>query len=130
MTARATAVAGRHFAEQQMVDECTITRDGAAVLNTTTGLLETEDALEVYDGPCRLRTPTAQESETLFGEESVTMSRYVIDLPHTVRGVRIDDVVTMTESEDSDVEALRLRVVAATAETIYVMKSYACEAVT
>jgi hypothetical protein len=128
VTARTAALSGRRFAEEQMVDEGTITRDGASVLNPTTGLREPTAASTVYAGKCRLRTPTAQELEVLFGEQQVTLSRYMLDVPHTTRGVRVDDVVTMTLTEDSDAEVLPLRIVAVTAETIFGMKSYPCEA--
>lgn len=129
MTARTAADSGRRFAEAQMVDECTITRDGVGVYDPDTGELEPGTPTTIYTGKCRLRTPSPEEERVLFGEQQVTKTRYILDVPHTTRGVRIEDVAALTTTEDTDAAALRIRVVAATAETIFVMKSYPCETV-
>ncbi len=112
-----------------MRDRARISRPGADTFDPNTGLVTPGAGTTVYEGPCRLRAPGSVEAEALFGEQQVTMSRFILTCPHTVVGVRVDDVVEMLETDDADAADRTYRVVLVPAGSDLVLKAFGVEAV-
>jgi hypothetical protein len=121
----------RQQAESLMVDNATIRRPGDAhVFDPITGALTPSAGTFVFTGPCRLRQPTAQEMQVMFGEQQVTMSRFVACFPlASVIDARIGDLITFDESGDPDVLTRTFRITSVPLSTFSIYKGYACETV-
>lgn len=111
-----------------MVDTGTVRRPGQQVLNAATGTSSASSTL-VYSGRCWIRQASAVEREVLFGEEQVTTTRFMACFPHSVTGVRVGDIVTVTASDDVDVLGRSFRVLAIPMSTYPLYKGFACEVV-
>ncbi len=112
-----------------MRDTALISRGGAPVFDPVTGQMTPGVGTMIYQGPCRLRLPAAVEAERLFGEQQVTVTRFVAAVPYDVFGVRVDDVVTMLETDDPDAADQTYKVVVVPAGTDLVLKQFGVEAV-
>lgn len=112
-----------------MVDTITFSRPGTETFNPGTGLIESEADTVVYSGVGRLRMPTATETEVIFGDEQVTKLRFVIDVPHDVTGIALEDVATMAETDDASALGREFLVVAVPSETFNLYRSIGCEVV-
>lgn len=124
-----TELAGmRATADLALPDTGTITRDGVSTFDPVTGLLTPGTPTTIYSGVMRVRPSTA-ETEALFGEEQVTRSRFVLTVPYDTVGVQIDDVVTVTVSDDTDLTSRTLRVVAVPLGSFMVSKRFPLEVV-
>ncbi len=108
----ATALArGRVAAEALMVDACTITRPAVTFTNPDTGQ-QTIEATAVYSGPCRIQQHVPGGSRPSdVGEAYDLMLRLELQIPMSVTGVQVNDVVTMTSSvHDPDLPGRTFRV--------------------
>ena len=120
----------RDTSDTAMTDTGTITRPGADTFDASTGLITAGASTTIYTGSMRVRPAAASGAgETQFGEEQVTLSRYVVTVPYDTTSVRIDDVVTVTDSDDADLIARTLRVAAIPLGTFMLDKRFACEVV-
>lgn len=82
-----------------MVDACTIARGGAdPVTDPETGVVTYPTGPAFYTGRCLVQLPDVQESDVEAGEREWVQQRARIDVPMSVTGIRIDDVVTVTRS--------------------------------
>lgn len=112
-----------------LVDLGQIARPGTPVFDPGTGLVTAPESI-VHTGPCRMRQPNGiAEAERLFGEQQVTASRFIACWPHTVTGIRIDDIVTLLETDDTDLIGRRFRILAIPMTSIALYKGFPCEAV-
>lgn len=128
MSPRTAVLRGRNAVDRLLVDYGQISRSGAAVFNPDTGLSVATSTV-VYSGLCRMRQPTAVEDELQFGDEQVTASRFMACFPHDVTGVQIDDVVTVTETDDPDLIGRSFRVLAVPMNTFTLYKAFPTEMV-
>lgn len=95
---RETLIArGRAAAEAGMVDACTIRHLTGSVTDQDTGV-DTPTYATVYAGKCRFQQPAPAGSKTDVGQAQVTLGQLLLQVPMTVVGVQIDDVVTCTAS--------------------------------
>lgn len=110
-----------------MVDTCTITRANAEAtldgggspltdvngfplwtadpqtFDDETGLYSTESTLTVYSGPCLVQPYTSSQArETDVGDLEESLIRFEVALPNTALGVRVHDLVVVSDSEDVD----------------------------
>lgn len=115
-----------------MQDTCTITRGGSGepVFNAATKLHTDPATTALYTGKCRVRPPTTQANSVEAGDAQVGLQRYTVSVPMSVTGVRRDDVVTVTASQDADLVTRRLRVVQVAAGTQVTARRLTCEEVT
>lgn len=114
-----------------MRETATVTRSsGDYALDLDTGIATTTDTV-IYEGPCRVRVPTTADRTNLrvVGDEQLSASRVIIEVPHDTFGIRVDDVVTIPDAEDTDVAGRRYRVTAVPAGTDTVLKTLGCEIV-
>ena len=102
---------GRTAALMLMRDTCTVERkDGAPVLNETTGQLE-QAWTTIYTGVCRVKPRSASETE--WGEREVTLHSYVAALPWDAGPeIQREDRLTVTASDDAWLIGRHLEVIA------------------
>ncbi|MEU1240046.1 DUF6093 family protein [Micromonospora parva] len=101
---------GRAAAEALMVDQCVVRRDNGTTYDPETGY-PTPNTTEVYAGKCRIQQQTASAGQRDVGEATVLLLRLEVQLPMSVVGVRVDDVVEVTASvHDPDLPGRRFRV--------------------
>lgn len=105
-----TIESGRLLAEVILIDDGTISRPTADSFDEETGVLTEGVPTLIYSGPCRIRMPTAIETNVIFGETLVTKMRFVAlfrwDIPH----VQIGDEVHIATSDDPHIETRTFRV--------------------
>ena len=90
---------GRALAEQLMVDTCTITRTTGETTDTDTGVV-TPTTTTVYTGRCRVQQSQlgADSTPATPGEAAVRLVAFEVQLPVSVEGLRVQDVVTVDAS--------------------------------
>lgn len=90
---------GRQAAEALMVDACTITRTTGETTDTDTGVV-TPTTSTVYTGRCRVQQSQlgADSTPAAPGEVSVRLVAFEVQLPMSVEGLRVQDVVTIDTS--------------------------------
>lgn len=109
----ADEIAGMRFtSEQALPDECTITRPASGgTLNEHTGVWTPNAPTTIYAGRCRLRAPSTEEFEKVFGETQVTETRYIATFPADLPAVEVGDMLTITSSADPHITSeLRFRI--------------------
>lgn len=108
MTAADTAAAGRAAAEQQMTDSCRIERTGPVA--TSEDGTDTTPTVVLYEGPCRLK-PAGTAAVIPSATAPAETWQYKLSIPYAQgAGVRSDDRVTITASQDPTAVGLRLQV--------------------
>jgi hypothetical protein len=94
---RATALArGRVAAELGMADACTITRSGAPVTDANGDVTNTPAT--IYTGKCRVQQHQATADEKDIGEDNLLLLRIEVQLPMTVTGLEVGDIITISTS--------------------------------
>jgi hypothetical protein len=97
MSAASALARGRAAVEALMVDACTITRVGERDTDTTTGEV-TEPVSTLYTGQCRVQQAQAQATEETVGEDHLLLLRLEVQLPMSVTGLEVGDLITITAS--------------------------------
>lgn len=80
-------------------DTCTIRSPGRPEYDADLGYDVTTTGDTVYSGPCRLR-PTGGDRIVIAGEAPITLRMYDLTLPWDATGLKVDQVVTLDESND------------------------------
>ena len=121
----------RAHAESLMVDACTITRGGEPVWDDASGTYTPGTGTTVYDGPCRVRMPSPDGSETASGEATWSLRGAFVSVPiDTSAGVRVGDVVTVTSSvHDPALVGQPFTVTGLHSQTFSTARRLKCEAV-
>jgi hypothetical protein len=110
MSRASVLVRGRAAAEALMVDACTIARVGTRVTDTTTGEV-TEPTSTLYTGQCRVQQAQADATEETVGEDRLLLLRLEVQLPMSVTGLEVGDLITITASaHDPDLPGRVFRV--------------------
>ena len=121
---------GRRLAEDLMVDRVTITRAGATTFDPTSGLLSSTPTTVETDVPCRVRVPTTAEASTLFGEEQVTVTRYIACIPFDAGDdLAVYDVLVVDESVSCDLVGRRFRILSLPSTTFTLYRMIPCQLV-
>jgi hypothetical protein len=107
---RASVLArGRAAAEAGMVDACTVTRAGMPVTDANGDVTSTPTT--VYTGKCRVQQHQATADEKDIGEDNLLLLRVEVQLPMSVTGLEVGDVITMTASaNDPDLPGRAFRI--------------------
>ena len=108
---RASVLArGRAAAEAGMVDSCTITREYAGAVDENTGRIAVT-AQAIYSGACRVQNQRTQSRAEDAGEDYKLLLPLEVQLPTSVTGVLVGDLVTITAAvNDADLVDRVLRV--------------------
>lgn len=103
--AAALAAEGQAFAESIMVDACIIRRWTGST--TDPGTFEVVPTYAtVYEGKCRVRQSTGggfnpgSDSDAMSGQQHLTISAVMLQIPATVTGVTVDQQCEVTTSLD------------------------------
>lgn len=116
--------------DQALPDTCTITRAaGPGTFDESTGQYASVPApTAVYSGACRVGMAAVSGSRGLdFGEEPVTIRMYVVTLPASEDDVQVDDIVTITDSADTQLEGKVLRVADVRAWSFGITRRLVCQ---
>lgn len=100
----------RTMVSRWLVDACTIHSPGRPVFDADAGIDTVDPGDEVYDGVCRVR-PTGGDRVVMAGDAPVTLRLFDLTLPWETTGIMVDQVVTITGSDDPHMIDRQLRVV-------------------
>lgn len=110
----------RGYAEQLMVDSCTITRAGDPVFDPDTGTYTDPAPTTVYEGKCRIQLSDALFPQTReVGGGLVTVQRLTVQLPVAgTDAVAVGDTVEVTSAvNDPALVGKRYRITGSHAKT-------------
>lgn len=96
--------APRVIVGKTMTGRCEIRRPGAvksSTFNTTTGTYPMTPPAPHFTGPTRVQVLNAQERAQLVGDQPVTTVGYRVVVPLDANLVEVDDVVTVTCTDDN-----------------------------
>lgn len=102
------------------IDTCTITRPGVSTWDPETNS-SSDGTTTVYDGPIRMQDvqPFGGSRTTGFGGQAVTTSSYFAVIDADAAEIRIEDIVTFTDSADPDLIGRSLRVTEVLVDTFH-----------
>ncbi len=130
MSIQSTVESGRRMALSMLIDRGVITRGvSAPVFDPITGELSTPTGDVVYEGPCRIKTPSAVERNVIFGDTQVTKSRFIAMFRWDIPDVEIGNIVTVTESDDPHITTRSFRVVMVPSSSVLTHRKLGVEAV-
>jgi hypothetical protein len=93
-----------------MRDACTVTRvDTSGTTNPATGY-PTSSATTLYTGQCRVQQHQATADTKDIGEDQQFLLRVEVQLPMTVTGLEVGDLITITTSIDPDLPGRVFRI--------------------
>ena len=97
--------------ETFLPDTCTIKREDATpTFNEATGQYTSDPDVTLYSGACRVAPMDVQTRNVVFGEASTDLLLYIATLPYDAPTVEKDDILTVTASNDDQLEGRRLEV--------------------
>lgn len=95
---RASVLArGQAAAEAGMVDACTVRRLTGSTVDDFSGV-STPDYDDVYTGKCRVQQRATGATRVDAGEDSILLLGMELQLPMSVTGLQVRDLVTITAS--------------------------------
>lgn len=123
---------GQRAAEATMTDSCTINAaEGARVYDPGTDSYVNAAGAQRYSGKCRVRMPNVMGEQTpQFAGREVTLQFAVVSVPVSVSGVQVNDVVTITASEDAELVGRTYTVVGLHHQSHATARRLRCEEVT
>ncbi|WP_333770941.1 DUF6093 family protein [Streptomyces sp. IBSBF 2435] len=108
MSAADTAAAGRAAAEQDMTDRCRIERTGPVA--TSADGTDTTPVTVLYDGICRVK-PAGTAAVVPSATAAAETWQHKLSIPYAAgAGIRSNDRVVITASDDPTLAGLRLQV--------------------
>ncbi|PSK96696.1 hypothetical protein CLV30_12578 [Haloactinopolyspora alba] len=114
---------GRRRAEALMIDTCRVRRVTGTVTNPDGTTSTTYN--EIYAGACRIQTSDPYESRPEAGEYSFTVVRSVLQVPMSVTGIEVGDIVDVTASQlDPDLIGRVWRVAGPSTKSHQTMRRY------
>lgn len=110
-----------------MTDAGTITRRGGTpTTDPTTGVM-TWTQTTVYTGKARIRPQSISEAQTQrAGEAADLLDEYLVSVPFSASGIRVDDIFTATASADPDLVGLSLRIIGVVRGTAVTARRLRC----
>lgn len=94
----------RTMTDRWLNDTCTIRRPGRPEYDADLGYDVITAGETVYTGPCRLR-PTGGDRVVIAGDAPITLRTYDLTLPWDTEGIKVDQVVTIDDSNDPHTES-------------------------
>jgi hypothetical protein len=121
-----TLASQQRRAERMMEDDCAIYRKTGTTTDPNTGAVVDQYAT-VYTGKCRTRMQSSWATDRQAGEQNITVSRYLHQLPMSVVGVEVGDLVDILASRDPDMVGRTMRIDGPFGQTHATMRRYICE---
>lgn len=110
MSRESLLVRARAAAVRGMTDTCTITREADGAVDENTGRVAVTTQA-IYTGVCRVQSQRAQSRAEDVGEDYKLLLPLEVQLPITVTGMLVGDIITITASvNDADLVGRKLRV--------------------
>ena len=103
--------------EAGLVDTGVLTRPATGAGTVTGGVWTPAAPTTIHNGACRVQPAGSAERMARFGEEAVTIARYVIGFPHDVTPKEGDTFVAATSTGDPSLVGRPLRIVGVTFDT-------------
>lgn len=103
---------------------CVINRVGLGAINTTTGVYTPTNTPQ-YSGPCLVRP--ASPASVQIGEELVEQRNYLVVVPYDEEDVAVDDIVTVTSTNDGVLDGKTLVVRNVRADEYNTARKLDCE---
>lgn len=130
MSAQSLVLRGRRLIAPLLVDTGRISRlSGEPAFDTDTGVFTPAGNTTVHEGPCRVRMESVSAATPIFGETQTSVARLTITFPHDIPDVRVDDVVTITESDDPHITTKSFRVTVVPSLTFLMYRELGVEVV-
>lgn len=108
---RATVLArGQAAALLGMRDTCTVTRVNAGGTTDPDTGYPTSSTTTLYTGSCRVQQHQATADGKNIAEDEVFLLRIEVQLPMTVTGLEVGDLITITASIDADLPGRVFRI--------------------
>lgn len=124
MSAESAILDGRRAAEELMIDTCRIRRVTGTATDPGSGEVITTYE-PVYAGKCRVQTRDPYEQRPEAGEHAFTVVRDILQLPMSVVGVQVNDVVDQVVSQlDPDLADRTWRVAGPSRKTHQTMRRF------
>lgn len=121
---------GRQFAQTLMPDLGTISRgSGSGTVDPVTGVYTPGVAVVVYSGCCRVRKPNQVEQQTVFGDLSVTVSRYLVNVPFDAPLLQKGDVFVLGQTADGELRGVPMRVTVVGGKSVLVFRQLGVEVI-
>ena len=83
-------------AQRLMLDQCTVTRRSAELVEDPETGREDYASQTVYEGPCKVQTYEAYEQTPEGAGHTYTVQRYRVDVPASAGPFTTGDVITVT----------------------------------
>ena len=99
---------GQAAALAGMRDACTVTRGGARTTDANGDV--TQATTTLYTGVCRVQQHQATADDKNIGEDQQLLLRVEVQLPMTVTGLQVGDLITITTSIDPDLPGRQFRI--------------------
>lgn len=124
------AAAGSAIAGQLMPDLGTVSRgSGPGTIDPVTGVYTPGAASVAYSGKCRVRKPNQIEQQTVFGDLSVTVIRYLVNVPFDAPLLQIGDVFVLGQTADHEIAGVPMRVTAVVAKSVLIYRQLGVEVI-
>jgi hypothetical protein len=110
-------------------DTCTVTRASTTVTAVDPETLQRVPSLPslVYSGPCSAQPAPYGDRIIVLGDEQVVVRKYVVSVEAAAVGIDVDDVVTVTATDDPELQGRPLVVIDITADTFASRRLLVCE---
>ena len=102
--------------------------DGEPVFDPDTGNYTEPSALSIYTGPS-LVMPVGQDRVTQFGDGPVSLRQYQVTLTGLGTTIHVEDLVTVADTADPDLDGLELRVLDVRKSSLPTNRRLLCEEV-
>lgn len=99
-----------------LVDACSIQRRTGGTFDPGTGTYGPGGGTTIYAGRCRVSPSPSMGQRVQVGEEAVVDQARWVFLPREATGVKVEDIVEVTASEDPDIIGRELTVKTVAAE--------------
>lgn len=121
----------REAAVTLLLDQGTISRPGtgSGTIDPITGDYTPPAGTTLYSGSCRVRHPTAQEQQVVFGDINTTVSRYTVDLRYDAPLVEVGDVFTLTVTADPELADVPMRVASIVGKSVLIYRQLGLEVI-
>jgi hypothetical protein len=101
----------RGFAESLMADTCTVTHPGRGTTDPVTGHYDPDAGKPVYEGKCKVQSHGGIGAENTSLGSIVVSTMMRVDFPIGTTGLSVNDIVTITVSDDVTLLGARFRLV-------------------
>lgn len=109
----------RANAEALMADTCTVTHPGRGTTDPVTGHYNPNAGNPVYKGKCKMQSHGGIGAENTSLGSIVVSTMMRIDFPVGTTGLSVNDIVTITDSDDVTLLGARFRLVSQESRKTY-----------